>query len=337
MASEPENGRDIIKAEELPRPLEILKYRDPQNASNVETKFYVLGTAHVSMQSCRDAADLIARVRPDFVLLELCNERISILSLDKFEEPNFGAAVAAIRSGKSTPFQALYSWLLAKVATNLEIKPGEEFRVALRSAQQVGAKVDIQPEARVRTHTPIKLCPGLTFWTASSPQSPHTSHQVVLGDRLVSVTLARVWGGLSIWEKLSLVKNLTWTGFSMLDAEALTKEIESMKEADVLTEAILEFGKEYPGMIGPLLTERNLYMVYMMRKLAAHASSVVAVVGAGHLQGIRENWESAIDIEALMELPPDRPLRRRLIKLGALAGSVLAVTLVVRFVLKRRA
>ncbi|KFM24781.1 TraB domain-containing protein [Auxenochlorella protothecoides] len=252
------------------------------------------------MQSCRDAADLIARVRPDFVLLELCNERISILSLDKFEEPNFGAAVAAIRSGKSTPFQALYSWLLAKVATNLEIKPGEEFRVALRSAQQVGAKV-------------------------------------VLGDRLVSVTLARVWGGLSIWEKLSLVKNLTWTGFSMLDAEALTKEIESMKEADVLTEAILEFGKEYPGMIGPLLTERNLYMVYMMRKLAAHASSVVAVVGAGHLQGIRENWESAIDIEALMELPPDRPLRRRLIKLGALAGSVLAVTLVVRFVLKRRA
>lgn len=38
-----------------------------------------------------------------------------------------------------------------------------------------------------------------------------------------------------------------------------------------------------------------------------------------------------------MELPPDRPLRRRLIKLGALAGSVLAVTLVVRFVLKRRA
>lgn len=122
----------------------------------------------------------------------------------------------------------------------------------------------------------------------------------------------------------------------MLDAESLTKEIESMKvgrgcvknvflgalsscspasgpirrrcivcsneqharfdlyarphplqEADVLTEAILEFGKEYPGMIGPLLTERNLYMVYMMRKLAAHASSVVAVVGAGHLQGIR--------------------------------------------------
>lgn len=261
------------------------------------------------------------------------------------QEPNFGAAVAAIRSGKSTPFQALYSWLLAKVATNLEIKPGEEFRVALRSAQQVGAKVGIQPEARVRTHTPMKLCPGLTFWTASSPQSPHTSHQVVLGDRLVSVTLARVWGGLSIWEKLSLVKNLTWTGFSMLDAEALTKEIESMKvkrsgareggrrgggarsgggsvqcpdgalalgrdrpwstrmygmchsagmplphtlqEADVLTEAILEFGKEYPGMIGPLLTERNLYMVYMMRKLAAHASSVVAVVGAGHLQGIR--------------------------------------------------
>lgn len=98
MASEPENGRDIIKAEELPRPLEILKYRDPQNASNAETKFYVLGTAHVSMQSCRDAADLIARVRPDFVLLELCNERISILSLDKFEVGLWGALRHAVQS-----------------------------------------------------------------------------------------------------------------------------------------------------------------------------------------------------------------------------------------------
>lgn len=85
MAKEPEDGRAVIRADELPRPLEVLRYGDPQNANNAETIFYVLGTAHVSLQSCRDAADLIARVRPDFVLLELCNERISILSLDKFE------------------------------------------------------------------------------------------------------------------------------------------------------------------------------------------------------------------------------------------------------------
>lgn len=34
-----------------------------------------------------------------------------------------------------------------------------------------------------------------------------------------------------------------------------------------------------------------------MREVAEFASTVVAVVGAGHLSGITQNWESEIDIE----------------------------------------
>lgn len=53
-------------------PLEVLKC--PNGQCGVTT-FYVLGTAHVSKQSCRDAQSLIRRLRPDVVFLELCRER----------------------------------------------------------------------------------------------------------------------------------------------------------------------------------------------------------------------------------------------------------------------
>ena len=36
--------------------------------------------------------------------------------------------------------------------------------------------------------------------------------QVVLGDRPLTVTLARVWAALSFWEKIKLSASLLWTG-----------------------------------------------------------------------------------------------------------------------------
>ncbi len=34
-----------------------------------------------------------------------------------------------------------------------------------------------------------------------------------------------------------------------------------LQESDVLTEAIKEFGKEFPSLVTPLLSERDEYMV----------------------------------------------------------------------------
>lgn len=61
----PERGRP--DAAQLPQPLAILQYHveDPDAPDAVpETTYYILGTAHVSAQSCRDAAALIQAVRP---------------------------------------------------------------------------------------------------------------------------------------------------------------------------------------------------------------------------------------------------------------------------------
>ena len=38
------------------------------------------------------------------------------------------------------------------------------------------------------------------------------------------------------------------------------------------------------------------YMASILRRIAADHSSVVAVVGKGHLQGIQNNWQQPIDV-----------------------------------------
>lgn len=257
----------MIDKDLLPKPLKILQIK-PTDVDEICT-FYILGTAHVSKASCDDTAKLIQTIQPDLIMVELCPERQSILTMKDLQEPSISEVISQIRSGKSTPFQAIYSWLLARVGTNLEVLPGEEFRVAVREAQSINAGV-------------------------------------VLGDRPLSMTLARVWAALSTWEKWKLSAHLLWTGINLLDTDQMKKEIEGMKESDALTEAIREFGKEFPSLIQPLLTERDKYMAHVLRCLSPKARIVVAVVGAGHLEGIEKHWDKDIDVAAICSIPVEK-------------------------------
>jgi pheromone shutdown protein TraB len=44
---------------------------------------------------------------------------------------------------------------------------------------------------------------------------------VVLGDRSLAVTLARVWHALSLWEKFKLTGTLLWTGLRCVPRAAV--------------------------------------------------------------------------------------------------------------------
>ncbi|KAL4531088.1 hypothetical protein Ndes2526B_g04753 [Nannochloris sp. 'desiccata'] len=258
--------------------------------NNTECVFYILGTAHVSRKSCDDAATLINLVKPELVLVELCNERQAILTLEKrTEQIPLSAILTEIRTGRTSAFQGIYSWLLARVGNDLDISPGEEFRVAVKEAQKIGA------------------C-------------------VVLGDRPLSITLSRLWSALSLWEKCRLLGTLLWTGVNMLDSEEMRSEIEKLKDSDVLTEAIKEVGKDFPSLLGPLITERDQYMTYIMQELAGKATQVVAVVGAGHLEGIKKHWDSEIDIESICRIPPKkRRIQKGVLLLGFAATGMAVV------------
>ena len=51
----------------------------------------------------------------------------------------------------------------------------------------------------------------------------------MLGDRRLHITVARVWGNLSYWDKLRLVSTLLYTGILPASKEEMTKEMEKMK------------------------------------------------------------------------------------------------------------
>ena len=275
-----ENGGDLI--DDLPKPLAVLRYTssDAEYASK-ECVYYILGTAHVSKESCEDTAALIRKVQPDIVFIELCCERQAVLQMHHLKEPILSDIVKELRKGRVTLFQAVYGWLLGRVGAGLDVAPGEEFRVAVKEAHAVGARV-------------------------------------VLGDRPLSITLARLWAALSLWEKWRLLTSLLWQGVAVLDKDEMRKEIEKMKETDVLTEAVKEVGREFPSLLGPLLTERDQYMTYILRRIASQGHTVVGVVGAGHLEGIRENWTKEFDVSSICSIPTASKKLSRSLKVGSL-------------------
>ena len=74
---------DELPFDSLPQPLVVLRRRAGDIESSVECVYYILGTAHVSRKSCDDTAELIRKVQPDLVFVELCPERQPILQMKK--------------------------------------------------------------------------------------------------------------------------------------------------------------------------------------------------------------------------------------------------------------
>lgn len=288
-----------------PKTCSVLKCNNALNELSNEQVFWLVGTAHVSRASCDDVRDVILAVQPEVVLLELCAERKSMLTAQDIKAPSLAEALAEYRAGHVGIFQALYGWFLGQAADQLEVLPGEEFRVAVEEARKINAKV-------------------------------------VLGDRPLQVTLARLWARLSAWDRVCLVVQLLFQGLKMPDKEELQQMLEEMKETDVMTAAIEDLARTMPAFKEVLISERDLFMTYMLRKLSYRATRVVAVVGAGHLAGIRESWEREIDVAELMTVPEKKQrssllasgskwVPRASALLGVAAGGMVLAAVVVRW------
>jgi pheromone shutdown-related protein TraB len=122
-----------------------------------------------------------------------------------------------------------------------------------------------------------------------------------LADREIRVTLSRAWKAMTFWEKNKLLYHLL---LSFTEAEDISQEdIEKMKEQDVLEALMADVGKTLPMLKCILIEERDQYLAEKIR--TAPGIKIVAVVGAGHVAGIKANWSKPIDIAALETLPPD--------------------------------
>lgn len=124
-------------------------------------------------------------------------------------------------------------------------------------------------------------------------------HELVLADRDVQATLKRAWAGLGLWQRARLISSVFGGMFS--DTEIQAEELEKMKRGDVLTSLLQEMGQTFPTLMQVLIHERDLYLMDSIR--SAPGDKVVAVVGAGHVPGIRAHWGETVDRRALEQIP----------------------------------
>ena len=122
-------------------------------------------------------------------------------------------------------------------------------------------------------------------------------------DRDVSVTLRRAWFSLSIVEKakfLSMLVSSLWN-----TPKVSEEEVEKLKEHDVLSKYIEELSVSLPSIKRVLIDERDMYLAQKIKK--SEGKVIVAVVGKGHVEGIRKNIEREVDTEELEKVaPPSR-------------------------------
>jgi pheromone shutdown-related protein TraB len=124
--------------------------------------------------------------------------------------------------------------------------------------------------------------------------------RIHLADREIRVTLARTWRIMGLWDKSKLLFQLI---SSLVEIEDISEaDVEKMKEQDVLESLLSEVGKSMPVLKTILIDERDQYLAEKIR--TAPGEKIIAVVGAGHVPGIKKYWGTDINLADLETLPP---------------------------------
>ncbi|KAI3465640.1 hypothetical protein Pfo_022303 [Paulownia fortunei] len=252
---------------------------------------YLVGTAHVSTESCKEVQAVIDFLKPQVVFLELCSSRIAVLAPQNLKVPTMGEMVEMWKKNQNL-FGILYSWFLAKVASKLEVLPGAEFRVAYEEAMKYGGKV-------------------------------------ILGDRPVQITLRRTWAKMPLWHKTKLLYSLLFQAVFLPSPEDLSKTLKEMDDVDMLTLVIQEMSKQFPTLMETLVHERDQYMSATLLRIAREHNSVVAVVGKGHLPGIQKNWKQPVEVKQLLTIPSENntiPVGKILSTIGVTVAGVAIIS-----------
>ncbi len=124
--------------------------------------------------------------------------------------------------------------------------------------------------------------------------------QLELVDRNIQTTFSRIWRKHSLFQKLKLLVTIISGIFN--DDEVSEEEIENLKQSELLDIALKEVQEEFPVVAQVLIHERDQYLAHHIRH--AKGKKIVAVVGAAHVPGIKEEILKSIDIDEISTIPP---------------------------------
>lgn len=137
---------------------------------------------------------------------------------------------------------------------------------------------------------------------AAAESAKELNIPISLCDRDVRITLRRAWKSTSLFKKGYLLATLF---SSLFDKTEISEEkLADLKQKDVLSELLGEMGAILPNIKKVLIDERDIYLSEKIK--ATKGDHLVAVVGAGHVAGIKKIFD--IDNSRLMNdintIPP---------------------------------
>eukprot|EP01135_Chromosphaera_perkinsii_P009981 Nk52_evm16s1992 gene=Nk52_evmTU16s1992 len=284
------------------------------------SEVYIVSVCHVSKSSCEDVQKTMELVKPHCVVLELCKSRKAILT-QKLAVPDgdvgmsMSAIVSAAQSGGGAGLGILLlTTLVNKCGAKMKISQGQEQQEGLRSAVK-------QNEAFLKTWEEAGK-PPVKEYNPEQGGAPYCP--VLLGDRDMMTTILRAYRHLPLLRKIRLFFELVFS----FGEEITEEDIDFIQSQDGLDEALSLLTKKYPELVKYLIEERDQYLTKSIKSVAKGefykglisscspqiergsnclvlprapsfktSSStgkpvrVVAVIGAGHVRGIVEEWE----------------------------------------------
>ena len=305
-------------------------------SSTADDNILLVGTGHVLEKSVKEVEEVIARENPAVVAVELCEARYNALT---GEEREFSIK-DALTTGN--PFLMLTHWLLAymqrKIGAELGIEPGADMMAAIEKAKEFGCEIALID--RPIQITMQRFWSNMRFWEKL---------KMLFAIIFSIVSIGRGWGrgcgcnetGKVIGEKGKEDKKFM-TGVMVGDKKI---ELDRLTDEDVVTQLVKELREFSPGAATALLNERDAYIARnllmlsqqtfrksLIKNAAAEwdqtapaydyeSRKIVAVVGAGHVAGIKNflSHPELLPSEAeLCALPKRRGLLN--ISIGKLLG-----------------
>ncbi|UCD14296.1 MAG: TraB/GumN family protein [Thermoplasmatales archaeon] len=237
----------------------------------VRDNILLVGTAHISKESAEEVKEAIEEYKPDIVAVELCNRRYeAITKKDKWENTPITSLLKS-NNAYLMLAQTFLSSIQRKLGKEYGVEPGSEMIAALEEAK----RHDIE---------------------------------VALVDRDISITLKRAWKKMGVREKF----RVTWEfmkailGYEEEELEEL--DLKELMDQDVISAMMEEFSEIAPSVATVLVHERDEYIAKKILD-ESKKGKVVAVVGAGHLKGVKEYLEKGkldVDLKKLEYVPKKR-------------------------------
>jgi pheromone shutdown-related protein TraB len=152
--------------------------------------------------------------------------------------------------------------------------------------------------------------------------------RVALVDRDIGITIQRFWSAMGFLDKVRLIWSLIPAAFGWGEEEI---DIDSITQDDIVSQMISEFRKISPGAANVLVDERDAYIARNLFQLSKEGR-VLAVVGAGHKEGISTHLAHPENIPPIEELK-QKPAKRITVAKVFGAGVTLLILATIGLVL----